>query len=98
MVSNSLGPFSNPPGRYPHHRIFRPGGLSNTTERIDSYPVSYMISGHHMNWKDTRRAVYPMYWIPPDKAVSNGSFGRDWVGLVFVRGGDFASIWFGFRF
>ena len=61
---------------------------------VDPYPVGYRKSGNPTHWVDTRRAVYPMNWIPPAKEVTQGIFGYAWVGLVFVRGGDFASIWF----
>ena len=36
--------------------------------------------------------VYPTNRIPPAKESTQGSFGYASVGLVFVRGGDFASI------
>ena len=37
-----------------------------------------------MIWKDTRRAAYPMNWIPPAKAVTQVIFRYAWVGLVLI--------------
>ena len=70
MGSNSIGPFPAPPGGYLLHMILFPVDLPNTKDTLDPYPVGYRISGHPMNWKDTRRAEYHMNWIPPAKGAT----------------------------